>query len=262
MQEGKVIGQQEINIINTNIIEDTKNNSERKIKENLIDAEEHKDSKVEIKTKNNEKKNNNGNIISNNKIQQQKTSKVEIKLSEKKNTNNINKITNSNDINVSQNLKVKCIGLCIIIVASLLYSLILLTLNFSIVLLFLYYRNNCKKCKSELYQKINEILLNYLGLFILRILYILFIIANLLYETNRKCCKVIRCLYFIITSIFETFLYIYNIIIVQKYYNKTTSWESCGKFKGWMIFWLIINYISVFVNFSNACCGYSQSFDI
>ena len=196
MQEEKVIRKQEINSINSNIIEDTKKSTERKIKENLIDAEEHKDPKVEIITKNNDKMNNNGNIISNNKPQQQIAEKVEIKLNEKINTNSINKITNSNNLNISNEFeKFNCIVLCITICSALLFSLFVLALNFSLVIIFLYYKNNCKECKSELYPKINKILLNYLGIFIVRILYIIFIICITIFKKIRKFCKIIGLFY-------------------------------------------------------------------
>ena len=38
------------------------------------------------------------------------------------------------------------------------------------------------------------------------------------------------------------------LIITQIYYNDTTTWESCGSVKGWIIYLLVICYIEVIFN--------------
>ena len=43
------------------------------------------------------------------------------------------------------------------------------------------------------------------------------------------------------------------IVMIQKNYNKTTSWENCGKFKGWALSWLILNYIGIILNIIDGC---------
>jgi hypothetical protein len=130
-------------------------------------------------------------------------------------------------------------------------SLILLALNFVLATIFIYYKYHSKKCKSLLYTKVNKVLLNYLGLLIIQIINI--IISILL---NIKCeyLRIIGIFIFIVSILIQFGLRLANLIIVQKYYNKTTTWENCGNFHGWMKFWLIINYIGFVCSLFNELC--------
>jgi uncharacterized protein (DUF983 family) len=251
MIEEKVNNQNERNQIDANMIEDTKKSSERKIKENLIDAEELKHPKENINSKQIAQINNNENNIQNTKPQYQKNSHVEIKLNEKVNSN-VNNIKNLNNYNLNisnDSREGTCLISCFAICCALFFLLITLTLNFIYAFIFVYYKNHCKECKSELYQKINKILLNYLGLIIICFLIIIISIVIELCKKIKFFIYIILSFFLVITTILSLYFSISNIVIVQKYYNRTTSWESCGNFKGWMKFWLIINYISIFFNF-------------
>ena len=129
MIEEKVNNQNERNQIDANMIEDTKKSSERKIKENLIDAEELKHPKENINSKQIAQINNNENNIQNTKPQYQKNSHVEIKLNEKVNSN-VNNIKNLNNYNLNisnDSREGTCLISCFAICCALFFLLITFT---------------------------------------------------------------------------------------------------------------------------------------
>ena len=129
-------------------------------------------------------------------------------------------------------------------------ALFLIALNSAI---FIYYKNHCKKCKSILYTKLSKVLLNYLGTLIV---VIIDLINSILVFKDFGWNKFFGRLIYAGVSASRIGLGLSNLIIVQKNYNKTTTWENCGNFKGWMKFWLITNYIGfVFSSFSRIYVG-------
>lgn len=154
--------------------------------------------------------------------------------------------------NIKECCQICCAAICLIF-CSLLAIFIELVYNFAIAIIFIYYKNHCKECKSELYKKIDTILYIYLAIIIIIIILIIFTLLSTL--TNKEN---IKFNWFLLISIFilisiVPILKLTNIIIVQKYYNKTKSWEGCGNFKNWSIVWLVFAYFGFIINILKKC---------
>lgn len=236
-----------MNTIKINHIIPNDTSSERKEKHDSIDerSEEMKNRQIETETNNNKNNINNKNIMTNNYCIEPN---IYVKTDKTNNTQDkkIKKISNK-----EQKCTCTCEKCCkrtFIILFSLLILIIEFIFNFLEAFIFIYYKNNCKQCKAELYEKINKILSFYLAIFI--ILFIMICIGVTINLTKRL---------FLFTSGLEPTFYIIligllvvmfvlqliNLIYVQKDYSNTKTWEDCGNFEGWMKFWLISNYVEI-----------------
>jgi hypothetical protein len=150
---------------------------------------------------------------------------------------------------------VGCCEIICFLICSIIIILLELILNFFLVFIFIYYYNNHKQCEAKLYPKIITILYIYLAMLIIEVL---IIIITIIISLNKDRCKEKLSVFsLILTVIFgiATFaLQLTNLIIVQKYYNESINWDNCGNFKGWTVFWLVINYISLIFGIISKCC--------
>ena len=151
--------------------------------------------------------------------------------------------------------QVGCCEIICFLICSIIIILLELILNFFLVFIFIYYYNNHKQCEAKLYPKIITILYIYLAMLIIEVL---IIIITIIISLNKDRCKEkLSVCSLILTVIFgiATFaLQLTNLIIVQKYYNESINWDNCGNFKGWTVFWLVINYISLIFGIISKCC--------
>ena len=156
-----------------------------------------------------------------------------------------------------------CLACCFLIFAICCAIITLLIELFLIILyyfMFLYFKNNYNECKAELYTELDTIIN------ICMVLFAILVIVSMMGATI-KCCEdncgntifgLFFCFYYIL-MIATSALEITLLIIVQKYYNKTKSWEKCGNFKKWAKIWLIINYISLVLKGFKAILGNCKS---
>ena len=118
---------------------------------------------------------------------------------------------------------------------------------------FFYYDENSKRCESKLYTKVKTIIKLYIAILIIKIVYLFFSYMTDLCKS--KAAKMIGLIGTIATSIAIFILAIIQLVIVQRNYKKTKSWNNCGNFKGWMTFWLIYNYIALIIAFLLIVCS-------
>ena len=171
----------------------------------------------------------------------------DLKTGMKRPLNDLNIIKRKNDENCCYYCCLMCLFFFVII--------IFISINFFYLAVFIYYKNNCKECKAQLYSKLNDIIPLYL---IMNITSFLTIINNLFLVLPFKCLKYYKCLGLILAIpllLINVVLSIVNIVMIQKNYNKTKSWENCGNFKGWALSWLILNYFGMAFNFIKECCS-------
>ena len=226
--------------------------SGREIKKNLIDDTPQNNqinhNENNIKNQNN---NENENKKTNNHPTEQNNLDINPKLDEiKKEKKNINNIPNEEK---KCSFKICCV-ITLFIFFSLLLVLIELIFDCSQFLIFIYYKYNCKQCKAELYTKVNKIISNYLNIFIM--LFITILVSIILGLSIKFIGYFIKILFSIVITGLGIIILVYsiiNIVTVQKYYNKTTTWEDCGYFRGWMITWLISNYFGIAFFFLKSC---------
>ena len=161
--------------------------------------------------------------------------KVEVKLDEKSNN--------------SSKKKGKC---CKTFCSLFLTLFFIFIIDILLATIFFYYNDNCKNCESKIYPKIKTIIKIYIAILVIKIAYIIF--SYMVDLCKSKVAKNIGNIGAFITSIAIFVLGIINLVIVQKNYKKTKSWNNCGNFKGWMLFWLIVNYISLVLGFILIIC--------
>lgn len=230
-------------------------NTGNQLIEDRLTEEKIKDTKDKIdksnKVENNTNFKNNGNQVNNNNlIQEEEVKDIQAKLDEFIKVKGIN---NMNLENRSKNVcKTFCLAICLILCVIILL-LIELAFHFSISFIFIYYNNKYKKCKAELYKKNDTIINIYIALLILILILIFFsIILNFIKEKYFGLSAILGII-IILLSISIIALQLTNLIIVQKNFNKSESWENCGNFENWAIFWLVINYISFTLTFLKDC---------
>ena len=119
--------------------------------------------------------------------------------------------------------------------------------------IFFYYDEHSKKCESKLYTKIKTIIKLYIAILIIKIGYLFF--SYMIDLCKSKAAKIIGNIGVLVTSVALLTLAIIQLVIVQRNYKKTKSWNNCGNFKGWMTFWLIYNYIALVIIFIVIICS-------
>ena len=119
--------------------------------------------------------------------------------------------------------------------------------------IFFYYDGNSKRCESKLYTKVKTIIKLYIAILIIKIAYLFFSYSVDLCKS--KTAKMIGLIGTIVTSVSILILAIIQLVIVQRNYKKTKSWNNCGNFRGWMVFWLIYNYIALVIIFIVIICS-------
>lgn len=236
MQEIEVnINQKEKIILNDNKILETKKTSERNIHTDLRDNF--------INVENNPNKEN---IL---KINQQKKENA-IKLIKE-----LQEFIKKNEEIKKKQSREECRKLCCLFFRLVFLLLIFFSLHFIFFGAFIYYNKNCKSCQATIYTKLNVILRIYIGIIIVNILmiinYILFVLS---FVCIPECYGFIGFILTFLLSITQFTLSIVDLVIVQKNYNKTNTWYNCGNFKGWILFWLISNYIGTISNIFNVLC--------
>ena len=158
--------------------------------------------------------------------------KVEVKLDEKSNN--------------SSKKSGKSAGKCCIICCTLFLTLFFIfIIDILLATLFFYYDEHCTRCESKLYTKVKTIIKLYIAILIIKIAYLFFSYMTDLCKS--KAAKIIGYIGTLITSVAIFVLAIIQLVIVQRNYKKTKSWNNCGNFKGWMTFWLIYNYIALVI---------------
>ena len=148
----------------------------------------------------------------------------------------------------------ECCKIICVIICSIIMILLELALNFILAFIFIYYKKNHKQCEAKLYPKINSILYIYLTMLIISVLIML---ITIIISTNEDRCNenlaIFSLVFTVLFGIAMFALQLTNLIIVQKYYNKSKNWDNCGKFKGWSVFWLVMNYISLIIGMISRC---------
>ena len=144
-------------------------------------------------------------------------------------------------------------SLCGLILCTILIILSELAFHFILSRIFIYYKNNCKECKAELYLKVDIILYIYLALLIIVILIIL---VKILVESIKKDhtnLLVFFGILMVILFLANLGLELALIIVVQIGYNQSENWENCGNLKIETIVWLVFNYIGLVLSFIKKC---------
>ncbi len=232
MQEIEVnIKQQEKIIINDNKTLESKKTTERNINTGLRDnfiTEENKQNKD---------------------IERQKKEKA-IKL-----IKDLQELIKKNEELKKKKSKEECTQLCCLFFRLIFILIIFFSLHFIFLGEFIYYNKNCKLCEAIIYTKLNVILRIYIGIIIVNILmlinYLLFVLS---FVCIPECYGFIAIILTLLLSMTQLILSIIDLVIVQKNYNKTNTWYNCGNFKGWILFWLISNYIGTISNIFNVLC--------
>ena len=138
---------------------------------------------------------------------------------------------------------------------SIIYTSFLLFMWVLFTGVYIYYNNDYEECKAELYTKIGKFLPINIGIILLRLIALLF---NISIYVPLKClhfCKIIGTMLLLPLSLINFILEIINLIIIQKNYSRSISWENCGNLQGWTFIWLIYNYIFIVINFIYSCCS-------
>ena len=138
-----------------------------------------------------------------------------------------------------------CCKILLMILVSITVILIELVLLFISAIIFIYYKNK-DQCEAKLYSKIKNILYIYLSMFIISIIAIIFKVIESFYKNKKEI--MILVIYYNLLEIIIFILKMINLVIVQIYYNISKSWNHCGHFKNWTIFWLVVTYISIIFN--------------
>ena len=119
---------------------------------------------------------------------------------------------------------------------------------------FIYYNNDFKECKAELYTKIGKFLPINIGIILVRLITLLYNIFIYVPIKSLQFCKIIGTLFLMPLFLICFILEIINLVIIQKNYNRSISWDNCGNLKDWTFIWLIYNYIFIVINFVYRCC--------
>ena len=89
------------------------------------------------------------------------------------------------------------------------------------------------------------------------IISVLIMLITIIISTNEdRCNENLAIFSLVLTVLFGIAMFalqLTNLIIVHKYYNKSKNWDNCGKFKGWSVFWLVMNYISLIIGMISRC---------
>lgn len=179
--------------------------------------------------------------------------KIQIENQGKANINNEVLIKEKNDLNNNIKKDSDCCKLCLLLSCSLLQMIIMLIVKFIYLIAFFYYKNYCKKCKAQIYNKLDKILSIYIAIYILDFINIINNVLLLLPFKRLDFYSAFGKTISILLIIIALVLIITFIFIVQKNYNRTTTWENCGYFKGWILSWLIIIYSGNIYNFCKGC---------
>jgi len=166
--------------------------------------------------------------------------KVEVKLDEK----------SSNSLKKKGKTARAFCGTCCKIFMTLFFLFIV---DILLAAIFFYYDGNSKKCESKLYTKIKTIIKLYIAVFVIKIAYLFF--SYMIDLCKSKASKIVGSIGVIVTTVAIVTLAIIMIVIVQRNYNKSKSWNKCGNFRGWMAFWLIYNYIALGIIFLFIVCS-------
>ena len=145
--------------------------------------------------------------------------------------------------------KGKCFLYCVIFTT----LFLLFIIDILLATIFFYYNGNCKNCEAKLYTKVKTVIKIYIAILIIKLVYLFF--SYMIDLTKSKGLKILGFIMVFLTTVATLVLHIVNIVIVQKNYNKTKSWKNCGSFKGWMVFWLIVNYIQIFTTILIIICN-------